>query len=298
MTKLEIEAFLMIVKCGSISVAADKLFVTQPALSHRIRAMEEELGYLLFERGRGVRNIRLTDQGEEFLQIAEKFLRLYAEAEDIPKKKRRPVLHVSTVNSLSAYLMPQVIKRLADGQEACSVIFKSGRSTDIYGYVENGEVDVALVTDPLHSNRAVTFPVFQEPFVFAGGEAWIGTGIISPDKLNPAEQIRMPWNLECDVWHKRWFSPDIQPGLTADRMEFLEEFLEGERWAIVPLLVAARLKRSNICICPLEHGPENLTIYGLTSDSQKNNQIRRFLQAVHEEVSKVEGIQSFYTGRI
>ena len=81
MTKLEIEAFLTIIKCGSISVAADKLFVTQPALSRRIRALEEELGYELFERGRGIRNIKLTDQGEEFVMIAERFLRLYAEAE-------------------------------------------------------------------------------------------------------------------------------------------------------------------------------------------------------------------------
>lgn len=41
MTKLEVEAFLTIIKCGSISVAAEKLFVTQPALSRRIRALEQ-----------------------------------------------------------------------------------------------------------------------------------------------------------------------------------------------------------------------------------------------------------------
>lgn len=48
MTFLEIEAFLKIAQCGSFSAAAEKLYITQPALGRRIRALEEELGYSLF----------------------------------------------------------------------------------------------------------------------------------------------------------------------------------------------------------------------------------------------------------
>ena len=44
MTEREIEAFLTIVRTGSISAAAEVLYVTQPALSRRIRALEQELG--------------------------------------------------------------------------------------------------------------------------------------------------------------------------------------------------------------------------------------------------------------
>lgn len=294
MTKLEIEAFLTIIKCGSISTAADKLFVTQPALSRRVRALEEELGYALFERGRGIRNIRLTAQGKEFITIAERLLRLYSEAEEIPKKKRRPVLHVSTINSLAAYLMPPVLKTMMSGPDACSVIFKSGRSVDIYSYVESGEVDIGLISDPQHSRKANTFPVFREPFVFVGGEKWEDIDCAYPEMLDPSSQIRMPWNPEYDVWHAKWFAPDSMPSLTADKMEFLEEYLEGETWAIMPLLVAKRLKRSDICIRPLEWGPEDITIYGLTADSERSPQVERFLQAVHEEVTKVPGIRSFF----
>lgn len=50
MTELEIEAFLAIVKSGSISAAAQELYVTQPALSRRIGALEQELGYCLMNR--------------------------------------------------------------------------------------------------------------------------------------------------------------------------------------------------------------------------------------------------------
>lgn len=293
MTKLEIEAFLTIVKSGSISAAADHLFVTQPALSRRIAALEEELGYALFDRGRGVRTIKLTEQGTEFLRIAERLQRLYAEAEEIPKKKRRSILRVSTINSLAAYLMPPILKKMMHGEDACSVMFKSGLSTDIYGYVERGEVDIGLVSDPQHSRKVITFPIFREPFVFVGGENWKGTERVYPEMLDPSLQIRLPWNPEYDVWHEKWFAPDVTASMTADKMEFLEEYLEGEMWAVVPLLVAMRLKRNDIWLCPLERGPEDMTIYALTADSQKSGFVMQFLHEVHDEIVKIEGIQSF-----
>ena len=67
MTFLEIEAFLKIAQCGSFSAAAEKLYITQPALGRRIRALEEELGYSLFIRNKGVRHVELTRQGRAFV---------------------------------------------------------------------------------------------------------------------------------------------------------------------------------------------------------------------------------------
>lgn len=293
MTKLEIEAFLTVIESGSISAAADHLFVTQPALSRRIAALEEELGYALFERGRGIRAIKLTEQGVEFMEIAERLLRLYADAEEIPKKKRRPILRVSTINSLAAYLMPPILKKMMHGEISCSVMFKSGLSTDIYGYVERGEVDIGLVSDPQHSRKVITFPIFREPFVFVGGESWKGTECVYPEMLDPSLQIRLPWNPEYNVWHAKWFASDVTASMTADKMEFLEEYLEGEMWAVVPLLVAKRLKRNDIWLCPLERGPEDMTIYALTADSQKSEPVTRFLREVDEEIAKLEGMHSF-----
>ena len=59
MTKTELEAFLAVLQYGSISAAAERLFITQPAMSRRMKSMEEELGYSLFERGRGQRSVEL-----------------------------------------------------------------------------------------------------------------------------------------------------------------------------------------------------------------------------------------------
>lgn len=290
MTRLEVEAFLAIVKYGSISQAADRLFVTQPALSRRLRAVEEELGYELFERGRGIRNVRLTEAGRDFVSVAERFLQLYKEAEELPGKRNKGVLRLSAVNSLSYYLIPGVVRRLM-AETGCTVVFQSGRSVDAYGYIESGAVDIALISDAFHSEKVITVPAFREPFVFAGGEGWRGTGQISPRELDPERQIRMPWNPEYSVWHNRWFPAEKLPVLNANKMEFLEEFLEGENWAVVPLMVARRMRRRDIWICPMTDGPEDLTIYFLTAGKRKDGLDGRFLQLVHEEVEKIEGIR-------
>ncbi len=293
MTKPEIEAFLAVLQYGSVSSAAERLFVTQPALSRRLKSIEEELGYALFERGRGQRNVELTENGKEFIAVAERFLSLYGEAEEIPRRRKSPVLRISTVNSIAFYLMQSVLDRMISEPERCSIVFKTGGSRDIYGYVENGNVDAALVTDLLNSRSLIPFPVFREPFVFAGGEKWTGMKRVMPNMLDPGEQIRMPWNPEYDVWHNRWFPADADPSLTADKMEFLEYFLKGEKWAVIPLLVAKRFKRKDVWICPMEGGPEDMTIYGLTKENRMDGQIRRFFECVREELQTIDGIELF-----
>ena len=76
MTELEIDAFLNVIKYGSITKAAEVLYISQPALSRRIKSLENELQYKLFIRQKGVRNIELTPQCEAFVLIANKWKEL------------------------------------------------------------------------------------------------------------------------------------------------------------------------------------------------------------------------------
>ena len=62
MTLLEIEAFLAVVKYGTLSTASQNLFISQPALTRRIQIMEQELGYPLFIRQKGHRDYRWLRQ--------------------------------------------------------------------------------------------------------------------------------------------------------------------------------------------------------------------------------------------
>ncbi|MFR2713178.1 MAG: hypothetical protein ACLTBC_02735 [Pilosibacter sp.] len=46
-------------------------------------------------------------------------------------------------------------------------------------------------------------------------------------------------------------------------------------------------------ICPMEGGPEDMTIYGLTKENRMDDQIRRFFQCVREELQMIDGIELF-----
>ena len=63
MTNLDIETFWAVVQHGTMTAAAEALYITQPTLSMRIRALEERVGTPLFLRGKGQRRIQLTEAG-------------------------------------------------------------------------------------------------------------------------------------------------------------------------------------------------------------------------------------------
>ena len=58
MTNLDIETFWAVVQHGTMTAAAEALYITQPTLSMRIRALEERVGTPLFVRGKGLRIMR------------------------------------------------------------------------------------------------------------------------------------------------------------------------------------------------------------------------------------------------
>ena len=61
MTNQDIETFFAVLDHGTMTAAAEALFITQPSLSARLRALEDEVGAPLFHRGKGLRRITLTD---------------------------------------------------------------------------------------------------------------------------------------------------------------------------------------------------------------------------------------------
>ena len=80
MTKADIEAFLAVARSGTLSKAAEKLYISHSTLSGRIGKLEEEFGTELFLRGKGQKRVELTKAGEAFLPYAVKFLDIWQEA--------------------------------------------------------------------------------------------------------------------------------------------------------------------------------------------------------------------------
>lgn len=292
MTLSEIEAFLAVIKYGTISAASEKLFISQPALSRRIHAIEEELGYGLFVRGKGVRGVELTKEGQAFISVAEKMSGLYREAAAISRLSDRPLFRISSIGSVSTYLLPNVLRNLKE-VTGCSLVFHNYHSLEAYEYVEKGLVDLALISDDIYSRNVATIPAFKEPFVIIGGAGLPLDGPVHPSQLQAEDEIRLPWNPEYDAWHDKWFHPTVFPSVTLDQMSLLEYFLTGERWAAAPLTVAQRIQGCSLKILPLSDGPQDHIVYYLVPHSAKTPVAEAFLRLLDQEVTRISGVVSF-----
>src|SRR6266566_5807601 len=77
---LQVEGFLEVARRGSVSRAAEALFITQPTLTARLHGLERELGVKLFLRT--PRGMRLTDAGRAWVPFAERAMRALVEGRD------------------------------------------------------------------------------------------------------------------------------------------------------------------------------------------------------------------------
>jgi len=297
MTHLEIVAFITVIKCGSITKAAETLYVSQPALSRRIKTLENELGYLLFERQKGIRNIELTDAGRMFVPVAEKWNLLWDESLNIRSLDKNAVLNVSSLDSVSTYIMPPVYQVFLQSSPAMNLTIRTLHSFEAYSYMESGTVDLAFISDKMFSKSIETLPAFKEAMLFVCAENSVYPQTVHPSHLDASKQIKLPWNPEYDMWHEYWFGNTVQPRVFLDKMSLMEHFLSLEdSWAIVPASAANQMKyNGKIEIHPIKDGPPDKTIYYLLGRNRKLEPTNRFLKALEDYIKQQEGITSLLT---
>ena len=134
-----LRAFVAVARQGGVSRAAESLNLTHSAVSHQIRALQEELGVTLFEKaGRG---LTLTGEGSRF---ADRIEAAFSEIEDATHElstSRHQRLRISTIPSFAAcWLLP----RLGDFISSCPDIDVNVSSTDKLSDIRGGDVDVCI----------------------------------------------------------------------------------------------------------------------------------------------------------
>jgi DNA-binding transcriptional LysR family regulator len=145
MLLVHIEGFLEVARFGSVSRAAESLYVTQPTLTARLHALERELGERLFVRGR--QGMRLTDAGRAFLPYAERAVRALRDgrrAIDEVGSAAAGQLLLAAAPAVSTYILPAVLERFVSDHPRVEVVVRTGHSEDVLQMVLRDEVQVGL----------------------------------------------------------------------------------------------------------------------------------------------------------
>ena len=292
MTDMEIEAFLAIVHAGSISRAANELYISQSALSRRVKSLEDELGYQLFVRSKGVRAIELTKSGRAFIESASKWKTLWGEMMDIGALNDQMVLNLSAVNSILC-VMPGYFHHFMEKNPDIYLTIRTVPSVDVFRYIENGVMDLALFTDDSYIPNANMRPVYSEPLVMISRRDNGYSEEITTEQLDVSKLIYMPWNREFEFWYNRWFPSSKRARVLINSARVMEDILQmGDYWAIVPASVGHWLMRHpELSIHNIRNGPPDRIVYYLQGPYQKREACRRFLTGFTNYVTmEYEGI--------
>ena len=168
-----LRTFVAIAENGSFTRAAHQVFRTPSALSMQIKRLEETLGQSLFIRE--ARRVSLTPEGEVLLGYGRRLLKLNEEAVGrFLAPSLEGSVRLGTPDDVGTRVLPQVLTRFARSHPAVQVNVNAGRSIDLLKRLDDGELDLALVTlghSDLSAKRGEV--VHTEPLVWAGRDGGV-----------------------------------------------------------------------------------------------------------------------------
>lgn len=173
------------------------------------------------------------------------------------------LLKLSAINSVASYLLPEVFRNLSHELDKIQICFRHCHFSEAYDYVADGIVDLALISNTRYYPNLETIPLFQEPMVLLTNNSVAYPNIVSPESLNPCNEIFLPWNPKYQSWHDHWFSAAALYRAFTDQMNLLEDFLSWKNtWAIAPFSVADPIsKLSYVSTHTIDHAPSDRMIY-------------------------------------
>jgi DNA-binding transcriptional LysR family regulator len=166
----QLKSFVTIVNASNFSRAADILHISQPALTHQIRRLEEELGTVLLERG--ARHVRLTPQGDAFLVYAQRILSLTEECRQTMRELcgggGRLTIAAGTTNIV--FRLANWLQELRQRLPQLEISVQAGSSMEVAEYVLQDQVDLGLVTSPIPDRRLTSHPLFEDKILLIAGK--------------------------------------------------------------------------------------------------------------------------------
>jgi len=146
-----LKVFCDLVDLQSFSLAAERNFITQSAVSQQIRALEDKFKRRLLERIRGRREVRLTSAGEVFYREAKHVLAAYDQLQENLRGlvgKIGGTVKVATVYSVGLHELPEKVREFMTKFPSAKIDLEYSRTTRVVRDVLNGSVELGVVAFP------------------------------------------------------------------------------------------------------------------------------------------------------
>lgn len=167
-TLTQLEYILAVHKLKHFARAAEECHVSQPSLSAQIQKVEEELGFIVFDRSK--KPILTTEQGEKLVEQARVVLREYKKILHLEGDKGELTgeFHLGVIPTLSAYIIPLFVESFSKKNPHVTLKISEYKTEDIVDRLYSDELDGGLLVTPLRNEKLIERSLFFEPFyIFA-----------------------------------------------------------------------------------------------------------------------------------
>jgi DNA-binding transcriptional LysR family regulator len=245
---VEFQVFLAVADTGSFSRAADKLGISQPSVSLRIKKLEAQLGFKLFQRS--TRSVVLTVEGERF---RERLIRMMQELEEVVSElrggvqQRASTIHLAATPLLSAVTIPGLIGKFKSIYPWYTILLQDTSHQNAIASLEAGTVDVAVMGLEGDHPHLEFEPLLADECVVVVPLGHVLTRAPSVDIEEMARHPLLTLSLHWSGWGQllREFERrqlPVRPALEANSVFTLLGMVEaGLGITIVPSVVSARL---------------------------------------------------------
>lgn len=238
----QLRALVWIARLGSFQAAAKKLSLSQPAVSHRLKELEEALGTQLFERGGRHTGVRLTTEGTAALSYAERLLQLNAEMVDRLQSHDplRGTLRLGAPDSFALICLGELLQLLQTEYPALKVEVTVSNSTVLNALVIDRKLDICFLSEPdVASDITLHFLGTIENAWFAPKAFnFDTTKALRPRDLLDKPIFTNPPSSRLQVTIEHWFaSDDLQVPFvnTCDNLSVIRQLVKlGAGIAVLP----------------------------------------------------------------
>lgn len=198
----DLENFLEVATCRTMSDAAKKLGITQPALSESMKRLEKDLNAILLYRSRS--GTQLTPTGRAIFTNAKNALSFLSEIETTQDEGKQFGLRMITIgchSTVASYFVPTALKILEKNAPDFKINLKHGLSRDIQLEVQQGMIDIGIVVNPNPSPDLIIREIGKDEIavwsaknsskdrVFCNPDLMQTQSILKKWKLRPVHQI-------------------------------------------------------------------------------------------------------------
>lgn len=202
----KLHIFTIVAQEGSFSAAAERLYITQSAISQHVKELEAQLGGKLFERGR--RGVTLTEQGIILHNYARKILALVAQAETaVTNVEHLPSgsVRIGATPGIAVYLAPEWVTHFRTRYPHLTAALQTGITAQVVQEVLSQRIDIGFVEGELENFQHVRLgwlPLqeIEQRVIIGTKHSFWDRLEVELTELNQQSFIMRPPNSQSRIW--------------------------------------------------------------------------------------------------